>query len=321
MEPAAGAVARAHSARTSRVSQFTPGLLLCLVLVSGCSRPDQTLTLTCVGDVMLGRGVARICAEKGPDYPFAQVAPLLREADLTFGNLESPLTDRPTRFPRVNALRGSPEMAPALRRAGFDVLSLANNHAIDYGRPGLAQTRALLKNAGIVSVGAGATLAEAEHGAVVAVRGLPVGFLALSNFPYTDFVHDPARESLAMLSEEALRRTVPPLARRCSVLVVSFHWGREGVRTVTEDECRLARLAVDLGGDLVVGHHAHVRGEIEEHRGRLIAYCLGNLVFDRDSYGGNEGYVLQCRYGESGRLVGYNVVPVEVVEGQARAAP
>jgi poly-gamma-glutamate synthesis protein (capsule biosynthesis protein) len=285
------------------------------LLVAGCT---HSITLTCTGDVMLGRGVARVCAEKGPDYPFAPVAPLLREADLTFGNLESPLTDLPTRFPRVNALRGSPEMAGALRRAGFDVMSLANNHAIDYGRPGLAQTVQVLQRAGITPVGAGATLAEAEQGAVVAVRGVPVGFLAFSNFPYVDFVRDPARESIAMLSEEALRRTVPGMARRCSILVVSFHWGREGSRVVSAEERHLAHLAVDLGADLVVGHHAHVRGEIEQYRGRLIVYCLGNLVFDQDSYGGNEGYILQCRYEDGGKLIDRSAVAVRVEKGQAR---
>lgn len=293
--------------------------LVLAVLVSGCAQ--RTVTLTCVGDVMLGRGVARLCAERGADYPFAQVAPLLREGDLTFGNLEAPLTDRPTRFPRVNALHGTPEMAGALRRAGFDVMSVANNHAIDYGRPGLAQTRAVLRQAGIMSVGAGASQAEAEQGVVMAAGGVPVGFLAYSDFPYLDFARDPARESLAMLNEASLRRTIPPLAGRCAVLVVSFHWGSEGDRTVSDRERRLAHLAVDLGADLVVGHHPHVRGEIEKYREALIAYDLGNLVFDDSSYGGNEGYLLQCRYRGDGRLLEYQAVPVRVQAGQARREP
>ena len=282
----------------------------------GCA--PRTVTLTCVGDVMLGRGVAQLCASRGPDYPFAQVAPLLRQGDLTFGNLEGPLTDLPTRFPRVNALHGRPEMAGALARAGFRVLSVANNHAIDYGRPGLAQTREVLTGAGLVPVGAGATQAEAERGAVVAAAGVPVGFLAYSNFPYTDFVLDPDRESVLMLNEEALRRTIPPLARRCRVLVVSFHWGREGERGVSDDQRRLAHLAVDLGASLVVGSHPHVRGEIEPYRHALIAYDLGNLVFDDQSYGGNEGWVLQCVCDDNGRLRRWHATPVEVVEGQAR---
>lgn len=291
------------------------GLLLALLGLAGCERE---VSLVCVGDVMLGRGVACLCAARGGDYPFAELAPRLREGDLTFGNLESPLTDAPTRFPRVNALRGEPQMAPALARAGFDVLSVANNHAIDYGRTGLAQTREVLREAGIAAVGAGPTQAVAEQGVVVRAGGVRVGFLAYSSFPYTDFAPDPARESLVSLNEDALRRTIPPLARRCGVLVVSFHWGREGVREATEREQALARLAVDLGADLVVGHHSHVRGELEQYRERLIAYSLGNLVFDDNSYGGNEGYLLRCRYGGDGRLKDYATVPVRVESGRAR---
>ncbi len=294
--------------------------LAILAGLAGCSRHGETVTLTCVGDVMPARGVAEVCQQRGVDYPFALVAPQLREADLTFGNLESPLTDLPTRFPRVNALRATPEMAGALSRAGFDVLSLANNHAIDAGRAGLRRSIEILRDAGIVAVGAGATQDEAERGLMVTLGSVPVGFLAYSAFPYTDFVHDPQRESLALLNEEALRRSVPRLAARCTVLVVSFHWGREGVREVSDRERRLAHLAVDLGADLVVGHHSHVRGPIERYRQALIAYGLGNLVFDEQSYGGNEGYVLQCRYGKDGALQGYEAIPVRVVDCRSRVA-
>jgi len=299
------------------VACLVAGLLVC-----GCQSPqlEEHVTLTCVGDVMLGRGVARLCKQRGNDYPFEQVAPYLRAADLTFGNLESPLTDQRTRFPRVNALHGSPAMAPVLAQVGFDVVSLANNHAIDYGRAGLRQTMGVLKDAGVKPVGAGNTLAEAQQGVVLTGRGLRVGFLAYSHFPYTDFVHDPQRESILFLNEQALRNTIPPLARRCDVVVVSYHWGKEGSRQVTPYERNLAHLAVDWGADLVVGHHAHVRGEIERYHGALIVYCLGNLVFDEQSYGGNEGYILTCRLRRAG-VADYSLVPIRVLSGQARPAP
>lgn len=284
-------------------------------LVGAARAPEPEGTLVCAGDVMLGRGVARLCRERGEDYPFALVAGYLQSADLAFGNLECSLTDLSTRFPRVNALRGYPQMAPALARAGFDVLSVANNHSIDYGRRGLAHTRELLAAAGIAPVGAGATQAEAEQGVVVTARGLRVGFLAYSRFPYLEFVRDPQRETVLGLDEETLRRTVPALARRCDVVVVSCHWGTEGVPTPDPEERALAHLAVDLGADLVVGHHSHVRGEVEQYRGALIAYGLGNLVFD-ESRGGNEGYLLTCRLGRRG-VQGYELLPVRVVQGQA----
>ena len=294
-------------------------LVACLLALAGCDSPraGPQVTLTCVGDVMIARGVAAAQKQHGPPYPFEQVSRELRRGELTFGNLECPLTDRDTRFPRVNALRAPPEMAQVLVDVGFDVVSLANNHAIDYGRAGLEQTLSVLAEAGITPVGAGRTLQEALAGCVVTVRGVRVGFLAFSNFPYAGFVCDPDRPSIAFLSREALEQAIPRLATHCDLLVVSFHWGREGEAWTSEFERETAHLAVDLGADLVVGHHAHVRGEIEQYRGALIAYCLGNLVFDEDSYGGNEGFILRCSATGEG-IEEYAALPVEVVGCQAR---
>ncbi len=289
-----------------------------MAVVLGLRATDkEPITLTCVGDIMLGRDVAQACEEHGSTWPLAEVAAELARADLTLGNLECPLTDVRTRMPRVNSLRASPDMARVLAEAGFDVLGLANNHAADYGRPGLTETLSALEEAGITPIGAGRTLQKAKAGRVVTVRGLRVGFAGFSNFPYVNFVHDPPRAGISMLSEEALRECLPPLARRCDVLVVSFHWGKEGSRAVSDFERRTAHLAVDLGADLVVGHHAHVRGEIERYRGALICYCLGNLVFDQHSWGGNEGYILHCEVSRSG-VESFEALPVEVVDCRAR---
>ena len=277
---------------------------------------ERAVTLACVGDVMLGRDVRRLCATAGDDYPFARVAPLVRQADLAFCNLESPLTGRTLRFPRVNALVGAPSMAGALGRAGFDVVSLANNHAIDAERAGLLDTMSLLKTQQIAVTGAGPTRAEAESGVVKTVRGLRVGFAAFSHFPYTNFGYDPARATVLMLNEPTLRTVLPSLAKRCDALVVSFHWGCEGDRAVTPYERHLARLAVNLGATLVVGHHAHVRGPVERYRNSLIAYCLGNCVFDTHSNGGNEGYLLTCRLARQ-KVLSYSLLPTNVVQCQA----
>lgn len=284
-----------------------------VALLAGCvSTGDRaTVTVACAGDVMLGRGVAEVCETRGNDYPFAGLRGVLASAELTFANLETPLTHRRKIAPRINALRASPQMAGALQRAGFDVLGLANNHMIDCGREGLLDTLAALRGEGISPVGAGATLQEAEQGAVITVNGVRAGFQAYSRFPEATFVHDPGRASLLLLSEESLRRTIPPLKGRCDALVVGFHWGKEGVAKTSPSERGLAHLATDLGADVVVGHHAHVRGEIEPLGRSLIAYCLGNLVFDEQSYGGNEGLILTCTLGRGG-LRGYSVTPVKL---------
>ncbi|MBU0610291.1 MAG: CapA family protein [Armatimonadetes bacterium] len=291
---------------------------LVLLLLTGCThRPPTTVTIALAGDVMLGRDVRRMCATKGNDYPFANVGRVFRHADIGFCNLESPLTDLAVRFPRVNALVGTAGMVDALGQADIGVVNLANNHAVDAERAGLADTCRRLEGHGLAICGAGQTLQQAETGTVVRRPGVRVGFIGYSNFPYLNFVPDPQSWSLLMLSEENLRRTVPPLARRSDVVVVSFHWGKEGEREPSEWERRMARLAIDLGATIVVGHHAHVRGPIERYKHGLIAYCLGNLVFDDKSYGGNEGMILTCRAGRDG-VEEYAVTPTVVRKCQAQ---
>ena len=294
-----------------------PAVLLLLLTLSGCTpRPAPTVTLALAGDVMLGRDVRRLCATQDNDYPFANVAPVFRHADLGFCNLESPLTDRPIRFPRVNALVGTAGMVDALGQAWIGVVSLANNHAVDAERAGLADTCRRLEGHELAVCGAGQTLQQAEAGTVVRRPGVRVGFIGYSNFPYLNFVPDPQSWSILMLSEENLRRTVPPLARRSDVVVVSFHWGQEGVREPSDWERHMAHLAVDLGATIVVGHHAHVRGPIERYGKGLIAYCLGNLIFDDKSYGGNEGTILTCRASRDG-VEDYALTPTVVRRCQA----
>lgn len=265
---------------------------------------------------MLGRDVARTCRERGVDYPLAEVAPVLRSADLVYGNLECVLTDSAVRFPRRNALLAGPEFAPALAQAGFDVLGLANNHAIDGGRTGLRRTMASLAAQGVMVVGAGATPTEAEAGVVRVVPGLRVGFIAFSDFPYASFVKDAGREAILTLSDDALRRCLAPLRLRCDALVVGFHWGKEGGRVVSDRERLLAHLAVDLGATVVVGSHSHVRAPIETYGHSLIAYGLGNLIFDDHSYGGNEGLILVCRVGRTG-VRGYEAIATRVQDCRA----
>lgn len=297
--------------------RWIPCAALAILLLAGDGRcAEPSVTLICAGDVMLGRDVRRLCASAGDDYPFARLAPLVRRADLAFCNLESPLTGRALRFPRVNALVGAPTMAAALARAGFDVVSLANNHAIDAERSGLLDTMSLLKAHKIAVTGAGPTRAAAEQGAVLTAHGLRVGFAAFSHFPYTNFGDDASRATILMLDEPTLRRVLAPLARRCDALVVSFHWGCEGDRSVTAYERHLARLAVNMGATLVIGHHAHVRGPIERYRNSLIAYCLGNCVFDTHSSGGNEGYLLTCRLARQ-KVLSYSLQPINVVHCQS----
>ncbi|MCX7021934.1 MAG: CapA family protein [bacterium] len=244
--------------------------------------PHETATTSLVlcGDVMLARGV-RDQSERMEDtaWPFRQNLFLTANADVAFANLESLFSEHPDPNPAHLEFQLRPEQVEALQVAGFDVLSLANNHAGNVGRAGMAFTVDLLRSNGIAPSGGGHNLAEAHRPAIVATPKLTVAFcsyaaaaslVAADDAPgHTAWGLDLLREDLARAAEEA------------DVVVVSLHAGDEYAPGENNLQRNFAHTAIDLGADIVVGHHPHVLEPIEVYRGRLICYSLGNYVFDQ----------------------------------------
>lgn len=235
------------------------------------------------GDIMLNRDVEKEALKRGWAYLFAETADRIQAADLAFANLESPIGDE-GRF--INMFQAAPEAVEALAFAGFDLVSLANNHALDYHHEGLLETMRLLREYGIDWVGAGRNLQEARQPLIREVNGVKIGFLS-----YTEmwFVH--AREPISWRATdtepgvapaelEFLQEDVEKLREQVNVVVVTVHWGKEYVHTPTQEQKAFARAAVEAGADSVLGHHPHVLQGIEFYRDGVIAYSMGNFVFD-----------------------------------------
>jgi poly-gamma-glutamate synthesis protein (capsule biosynthesis protein) len=246
-----------------------------------------SLELTFVGDVIFGRYRASgfdPIPEDGHD-PFE----LMRDAmasDLLVGNLETPLVeDLPDRSPIGSrfAFGASREHAQLLEKAGFGAMSLANNHWYDQRVPGLEQSPTILEDLGIVPLGR--TRPEGEPLFVVdtvEVKGWRIGFVAVttrSNAPQrTGIPQLPFLDTRDMASELA---PVVRAARADHDLVAVFvHWGDEYADAPALVQTRAARALVDAGADFVIGHHPHVLQGIERHGDGLIAYSLGNFVFE-----------------------------------------
>src|SRR5881394_119873 len=136
---------------------FAVGALLVLLPLRAAA---QRVTLVAVGDICLARGVEQRMKESGRGYPFTVMKPLLRDADIAFGNLECCLAAGGNPVPKKYNFRGRPANALALREAGFKVVSLANNHSLDYGKDGLSETLDSLEAAGVLACGAGMTMEE-----------------------------------------------------------------------------------------------------------------------------------------------------------------
>lgn len=300
-------------------------LLAALCLGFPCGG-DAAVRLALVGDVLLDRGVAQFAGREGWDAVFADVAPVLRSADLAVGNLECPVTARWETIPKLVRFRASPDVLPALVHSGLDVLSLANNHSTDCGREGLVDTMRLLEGSGIRFVGAGGSEAEAERPVVVRVGGVRIAFVGFSDWLPEGMLPRADRPAVALASEESVRRAVTEATSSAEVVIASFHWGVEFAATPTPRQRRLARAAVEAGASVVVGHHPHVLQGLEwTDRGSgtrpcLVAYSLGNFVFDQQTRGAGDTAMLLCDLTRGG-LVSARLVPFETREAHPTAVP
>jgi len=251
---------------------------------------EAEIVLDATGDIMLGRDVGRQVAAQGARYPFEAVAPLLAGSDIRFGNLELPLTERGQAARKDYVFRAPPSSVEGLSAAGFNVLSFANNHAVDYGTEGLLDTLDTLARAGILQTGAGRNAAEAHAPAIMTVKGLRVAFLAYVNTPNDGVSGWQARGMEAGASKagvawgtaDGVRRDVVAARAHADLVIVAVHAGAEYLTQVNAVQRELAYAAVDAGAVLVLGAHPHVLQGIEVYKRVPIVYSLGNFIFDFD---------------------------------------
>jgi poly-gamma-glutamate capsule biosynthesis protein CapA/YwtB (metallophosphatase superfamily) len=265
-----------------------------------------------VGDVMLSRTVGkRMKAENDWTYPFEKIAPTLRAADLAFANLECPISDVGKNKGHLYSFRADPRAIEGLTFAGFDVLSVANNHTDDWGTPALVDTLERLRAAGIRPVGAGRNDLEAHYPVLVNLNGVRLAFLAYVDVPPREAASGPDRPGVAWLDpERALAdiRFARPLA---DVVIVSLHWGVEYTRRPQRSQVELAHRMIDAGADLIVGGHPHVVQPLEEYHGHTIAYSLGNFIFDQHDPPTHHGLMLQVTL-EGKKISSVEGIPIDI---------
>lgn len=263
----------------------------------------KTLTIAAGGDVIGDRDVGTFIDKHGGDAVLAGVAPLLRESQVAFINLESPLSNKGARnAAKEVTFRGRPALVQGLHTAGVDVVSLANNHALDWGSKALVDTVARLDAAGIAHAGAGGNLAAARAPALLETTSGTVALLAYTLILPEGFAAGTDRAGVNPGSghRERLLADISAAAKQADWVVVSFHWGIEYMGQASREQRALAHDAVDAGADLVLGHHPHVLQGLELYRNRLIAYSLGDFVFDHYSRVTGETVVLEVELSSAG---------------------
>lgn len=274
---------------------------------------DAEIVIAIVGDVLLDRGVKAALERRTLDELLSDVAPVLRDADLAVGNLECALSKRGLRSAKPFSFRGDPAHAAALARAGFDAMSLANNHSLDYGRVALSDTIAALEEAGIAAVGAGPSRAAAMRARVIERKGVRIALLGYCAM-YVEATTP--RADAVTISESDLEVFVQEIRAAKSVsdvVIVLPHWGREWSPLPNETQTRPAAAFIEAGATIVAGAHPHVLQPIERRGKGLIAWSLGNFVFDQRGDGA-DSCVLRVTVGRKG-VRGYDVVTVVIREG------
>jgi hypothetical protein len=237
------------------------------------------------------------------------VSDLLMQSDVTLVNLEAPLcrAGLPTDSLGGSGLRADPRIAAYMRRCGIDVAGLANNHIRDFKDEGVRQTLRNLDKSGLLATGAGLTLADAEEPLAVEVNGMRVGIWALAEKELNVASESSAGSSWFRPEEDANR--VRELRAGFDFLVVYLHAGHEFTHTPSPRMRTACRALVDAGADAVIAHHPHVIQGIERYKGSLIAYSLGNLVFDSP-------YVSAYKDTDAGFLVRLTVSPHAIEEAE-----
>lgn len=265
--------------------------------------PPPEARVIFVGDIMLSRAVAKKMWSRGADFPFASTSELIRGADIAFGNLETTITEGPVVEAFEMRFRADAHAARALKNAGFDVLSLANNHTFDFGEKGLLDTLSALDVEGVVHVGAGKDDVEAGQPMFVNANGIQFAFLAYTDQRISGREAGEGRPGAAFMRPERMKAAVEGARTFADVVIVSMHAGQEYEPEPDEYQIAFARAAIDAGADMVVGHHPHVVQSAEIYQGKPIYYSLGNFVFDQMwNEDVRTGLVLEVVFGREGVL-------------------
>ncbi|MHB9130663.1 MAG: CapA family protein [Armatimonadota bacterium] len=245
------------------------------------SAPRDTTTISFVGDILLAGNVAKVIKAHGTGYLLTGVSDILKADDLTIGNLECAVAKSGIAQEKKYVFLAKPTALRGLLTGGIDAVTLANNHALDFGQTALLETLDHLRRTGISAAGAGRNRTEAGDYCLLKAGTRTVAFLAASRvLPSTSWHAGSRRPGIASAYDPAyLLKRIAAARTRADIVAVYLHWGVE--RAVMPDavQRRLAKQCIKAGADLVIGSHPHVLQGFEYHQGKLIAYSLGNFIF------------------------------------------
>lgn len=269
------------------------------------------VSIAAVGDIMFGNHTIEYLEKNGNSYPFDSTCSVLRSAGLTLGNLEGPFSESGVKFDKKFNFKIPPKYADGLITAGFDVVTLANNHILDYGITGLKSTFAALDSIGLAYCGAGLNLTAANQPAVIEKNGCRIALFGYSMTYPDEFWAADSSAGTCFPYDNLMESNIHNADTTADFVIVNIHWGAESSNYPKQYQKKIARKAIDAGADLVLGHHPHVLQGLEIYKNRLIAYSLGNFTFSSYSRKATESMILKIFLTANGLLLA-RAIPLSV---------
>ncbi len=276
---------------------------------------SEEISIVIVGDMMFGAELAQIMDREGSIAPFTGVIDTLKGADITFGVLEGVISERGEKDQnKTITYRSKPQTARGLSNAGFDIISLATPHIMDYGKEGFIDTLEFLSWYGIKYVGAGMNIKEAKQPVIIEAKGTKVAFLAY----YRGFQFDKtffAKENQigpAFPVFEDLEKDIANAKEQSDIVIVFMHWGaRTNGNEVTGRQRLYAQKLIDSGADLVIGQKINILQGVEVYNGKLIFYSLGDFIYG--TYAKKEPYGFMLRLVISDKkIIRSEIIPISI---------
>ncbi len=280
----------------------------------------EEIIINAVGDIMLAGKWAPLLRQKGYDYPFNGVRKELAAGDINIANLESPIATGGKEYSEKKyRFRAEPQVARAISSAGFNLVTLANNHSMDFGGEALAETLQHLSDNGITWIGAGENLSEARKMALYTIKGKKIAFLAYSLTQPIEFFARRDRPGTAPGYEKLVTADIVGARSQADYVIVSFHWGREATETVLQFQRYTAHSAIEAGADVIIGHHPHILQGIECYRNGIIFYSLGNFAFASKSSVADVSAIVRFTLDDNRREA--EILPLDVLNRRVNFQP
>jgi len=281
---------------------------------------DKKVSLCAVGDIGLHGDVGLKILQEGKHFPFVKVKEEFAKHDLVFGNLEIPFSEhgKPLFDYETANFHANVKTVDALVSAGFNVMTLANNHILECGVDSLELSVDILNKNNISNFGAGSDIEQARRPYFIEKNGLKIGFLGYSTQDKQSATETSAGSS--PIIKEDIKSNITAIRDQVDVLIVSLHFGLTYMNYPNDEGIELAHNVIDWGADLILGHHPHVVQGIEEYNNKLIIYSLGEFLFDptkglRYSKVAREerkrSFIFSCTLGENG-VQDYTYVPTRI---------